>query len=306
MRTVRFVIILLLTGLGYQLSAQKLPTAQDKPWRVSAPLRIDGKLDTGVVTYQAYNKNTKLFFVVSNDEKNLYLTLRSEDATNNSKIMMGGIKFTINTADKKKDKDKDAYSMTFPLIARPEHGQAGAREGFGSRVTGESPDRARAWANRQRPDSVALLNMRRQQLAQVKEIGVSGFKDIADSVISIYNEYGIKASASFEKDGSFVCEFAIPFVRIGMDTAKPKEFAYNIKINGRQFNAGGFNGRRGGGEGMGRGMGGGGFGGGGFGGGMGSFGGGYGRGGSDGNRAAFDPSSFEPADFWGKYTPSVK
>jgi hypothetical protein len=129
----------------------------------------------------------------------------------------------------------------------------------------------------------------RTQLASAKEIKVFGFKDIPDSLISIYNEYSIKTLASISDESVFMYELSIPLELLEMSADNPKEFSYNIKLNGLQINFGGFSGggRPGGGgegatmirvEGTG--------GGGGMGGGMGGF-------------------NFQdlitPTDFWGKY-----
>jgi hypothetical protein len=82
----------------------------------------------------------------------------------------------------------------------------------------------------------------RTQLAGAKEIKVFGFKDIPDSLISIYNEYSIKTIASISDEGIFMYELSIPLELLEMSADKPKEFSYNIKLNGLQINFGGFSG----------------------------------------------------------------
>jgi hypothetical protein len=140
-----------------------------------------------------------------------------------------------------------------------------------------------------------------QALASVKEIKVIGFKDIPDSLISIYNEYGIKAAASFDPSGAYQYELAIPLAALGLSATSPKEFTYNIKLSGRQFGSrdepgrGGFNGSSGGGF---------------NGGSNGNRGGGETRtrtsGGSFGGDSNPYMSLFTPTDFWGKYTLAKK
>ncbi len=296
-----FSVCLMLLSLGFRLTAQKLPDVQESAFWLSYPLKVDGKLDSGGIDLKAYNKNTKLFYSICNDDKNLYLVLKSTDAANNTKIMMGGISVTVNPSDKKKD--KNGYTVTFPVISRAARGQRGQRGG-GSGGFGRGM--GQAGESGQRPDSAAIAEMRRQQIAQLKEISVSGFKDITDSLISIYNEYGIKVAVNYDNEGSFIYELAIPFRQLGMDPDKQKEFMYNVKVNGRQIGNGGTFAARGEGEGgTGAGMGRRGGSGGGFSGG-GSGGGGFSRGGAGGSRGGFDPSVFEPTDFWGKYSPAKK
>jgi hypothetical protein len=141
----------------------------------------------------------------------------------------------------------------------------------------------------------SMLVQRKTSLASVKEIKISGFKDITDTLVSIYNEYGLKAVANFDQHGAFVYELAIPLNLLGLSATEGKDFAYQIKINGMTMNFGGNNG--GGGIAVtGSGSGGGNFGGNG----------GRGNGGAGGGFIAASTNNFQdlatPTDFWGKYT----
>lgn len=280
-----------LTFLSFSLSAQKLPDVQESAVWLSKPLKIDGKPDSGIVDLKAYNKSTSLFYTIGNDAENLFLTIKSADAANNTKIMMGGITLKINPSGNKKD--KNGYTVTFPVInagARSLRSQRGSWQG--NRSTGATPE------SRQKADSM-MAAMRQQQIAEFKEIGVSGFKEIADSTISIYNEYGIKAAVNFDQQGSFIYELAIPLKQLNMLSGN-QGFIYNIRVNGRPLrSSAAFAGRSGDGGmrgGLRRGGSGGGFEG---------RGGGY-RGAADGGRGGFDPAILEPTDFWAKYTLAKK
>lgn len=273
-----FVTAFILSGTSSLAIAQKIQNVQETSVWAIAPVKIDGK--TSDETFQAYNKSTLLFYTLSNDANNIYLVVKSTDAANNNKIMMGGITVNINPNGKKKE--KDGSSITFPVIARPQRGQGGGNAGFqrpqqGQRLQGASADSAAA-------------ARRKQQLAAVKEIKVLGIKDITDSLISIYNEYGIVAVANFDEKGSYVYELAVPLKLLGLTPAS-KDFSYNIKVNGFQF-GGGFGGGNRPAVVMTDGGGGGGGQGGGFRGGQ----------GGGGVRGGFDPSAFLPTDFWGKYS----
>ncbi len=271
-------------------------------------LKIDGKLGEWGDDLQAYNKATKLYYTMANDDKNLYLVVKCKDKLDITKILGGGISLSINTADKKKD--KDAFVITFPVVNRTSlrdarGGGGGRRGGFGGGNSTLTPAQIDSASRAAHKTSLALI----------REIGVTGFKDITDSVISIYNEYSIKAQAGFDEEDSFVSELSIPLSLLNISTADAKEFAYNIKVNAIQNgrNGGGRNGGNndgggnidGGGGGGNRGGGGGGFGGGGFGGGggggnRGGGGGGGNRGGGEGINPMEELSS--ATDFWGKYT----
>jgi hypothetical protein len=282
--------------------AQKLSDVQEVSVWASA-VKVDGKHNEWENNFKATNKSTNLTYTLANDAKNLYLAIQSKDLTNNNKIMLGGITLTVNPSGKKND--KESFKVIYPVINR----QRGPGGGANRSVTISSSSggsgapvgvtmqggpggfgRFQDMTPAQR-DSLQRA-IARTQLASAKEIKVFGFKDIPDSLISIYNEYSIKTLASISDESVFMYELSIPLALLEMSADKPKEFSYNIKLNGLQINFGGFSGggRPGGGEGApGAPMvrvevaGGGG---GGMGGGMGGF-------------------NFQdlitPTDFWGKY-----
>src|ERR1700760_4735297 len=97
-----------------QLFAQegKLKTVQTTSVWAPANVKVDGSLKEWDDTFQAYNKTTKIFYTVSNDDKYIYFVVKSIDPATSNKIVAGGITFNINTADKKKD--ENTFSVTFP------------------------------------------------------------------------------------------------------------------------------------------------------------------------------------------------
>lgn len=306
-------LLILLTFYFAQSFAQsKLPDVQPNSLWAAANIKIDGNLTEWKNDFQAFNKTTKLYYLLANDDKNLYVTIQSNDATNNAKIAAGGITLTINTAGKKKD--DNAFSVAFPVIkraGRPQRGQRGGAGGFGGGRNGAAVSDSAA--------AVAANLAHKQLIDASKEIQVLGFKDITDTLISIYNEYSIKASIGYNDQGNFTYELALPLKELGLSSVSPKEFAYNLKLNGIQIggarnaggNAGGFGGAigdagapaGGGGGGFGGGGGRGGRGGGGGGGRIGGGGGGAGGGGR--NNVNFQ-ELIAPTDFWAKYTLAKK
>ena len=272
--------------------AQKLSDVQDVSVWASA-VKVDGKHNEWENNFKAMNKSTNLTYTLANDAKNLYLAIQSKDVTNNSKILLGGISLTVNPSGKKND--KEGFKVIYPVVARRRPGGApGAGGGATTGVRVQGGPGGGGFGRFQDMSPMQRDSMQRAiartQLGGAKEIKVFGFKDIPDSLISIYNEYSIKTIASISDEGVFMYELSIPLELLEMSADKPKEFSYNIKLNGLQINFGGFAGgaRPGGGGGEGAPMvrveGGGG--GGEMGGGMGGF-------------------NFQdlitPTDFWGKY-----
>lgn len=267
--------------------AQKMSDIQEGS--VLAPaVKVDGKLNEWENNFKASNKSTNLTYTIANDAKNLYLAIQSKDATNINKIMLGGITLTVNSEGKKND--KDGFKLTYPVINRPGRG-GGAQGGAGGavRVQGGPGGFSQFQDMTQTQRDSVQRAFSRSRLANAKEIKVFGFKDVTDSLISIYNEYSIKALATINDDGVFMYEISIPLALLEMSADKAKEFSYNIKINGLQI---------------------GGFGGGNFGGG--GRPGGAGGGGNftvtrveGGGGGGFGGVNFQdlitPTDFWGKY-----
>jgi hypothetical protein len=270
-------LIITLTCIYSNLMAQKTQSVQEGNLWAPSTVKIDGKLTEWGTTLQAYNKTVKLWYTIANDDKNIYLAIKSTDMDNNNKILAGGISFILNTAGKKKD--KNAFNITYPMVSHTGGGGRGGRSkrGFGQQDT---------------PDTASIVAQQKQTLTAAKELSALGFKDITDTVISIYNEYSIKASANIDDKGVFVYELSIPLKLLDVAPGDQKEMAYDIKVNGLQLGNNSIS--IGGGT---RISGGGGFGGG--------FGGGGGP--SFGGVKNLDTSDMmSPTDFWGKYTLATK
>ncbi|HXH99127.1 MAG TPA: hypothetical protein VNI52_02580 [Sphingobacteriaceae bacterium] len=213
------------------VNAQKKPKdIQENSLFPSGIIKIDGKLNDWQDSLQAYNRTTSLGYTIANDEKNIYLAIRSHDPITNYKILAGGITFAINVEGKKQE--KEASKVTFPILKSSPRPQIQS----GQRTAGERQAGQGGQARKQMQGTDAeSIEKRKQLLAQFKEIKVSGFKDITDSLISIYNEYGIKTAVSYDAKGNFIYELAVPLKSLNINIDTKKELAYNIKINGRQF-----------------------------------------------------------------------
>jgi hypothetical protein len=268
-----------IAALSLTANAQKANELQEVSILAPHAVKIDGKNFEWKDADFSVNKRTSISYIMSNDDKNLYLVIKSTDIPNNSKIMAGGITLSVNPDGKKKE--KESITLTYPVIHRTGRGPGGG----GMRRVGGFGGGGGQQNVKQRDSMMAA--MQKTQLAQAKEIKIKGFKNTTDTLISIYNEYSIKTFANIDKDNSFFYELQIPLDALGISSDVPKEFAYNIKLNGLQL------------PGLDGGFGGGGRGG--FGGGGGGR--GPGGGGGRGAGGGFDfQALISPTDFWGKYT----
>lgn len=253
-RSLILASFLALTGAAYgqDKPSGKLKDVQETSLWAPPGVKADGKLTEWNDSFQAYNKSTKLFYTISNDEKNIYLAVKSTDQMNNNKILAGAITISINTDGKKKK--ESAYNITYPVIAPISFGRGGngaitggpangvigvgggmARGGGAPGGGGMANMRAMMGGNPNEPLDSATIVARKKALIAYKEIKVSGFKDIPDSLISLYNEHGVKAMANYDDKGNFLYEVAIPLKLMGLASGSANELAYNVRINGLQI-----------------------------------------------------------------------
>jgi hypothetical protein len=220
------IAVFILTNLS--ASAQKLPNKQEIAVRAPVNVKIDGKITEWNDKLQAYNKATEVYYTMANDDNNLYLTMRATTSIIINKIMSGGITLAIDQTGKKND--KGAPAITFPVL------EGGGRVSIGgSNVTSANIEGKmavdRMESGRVKPnDSVAFAYNKRLG-DNAKLIMVTGVKGI-DTLISIYNDTGIKARQLFDNNMAYTYELAVPLKYLGLDITNPQKFAYHITLNG--------------------------------------------------------------------------
>jgi hypothetical protein len=252
-------------------TAQLLPPPPD--------IVIDGNIKEWGDSLRYYNQEKQLNYSLANDHKNLYVAIRINDRSEQIRVLRSGLTLSIDTRGKK----KESFSMTFPVGINNE-------SDFAPQGTGPDGNTNLTQADRD--------ELMRARLTKLREIRVSGFKDVEDETITTSNTYGFKVAIDYSKDGYLVYEAAIPLKFFNVTDFTKNEWAFNFKING--ITRPGESKNDGNHEGMSRG-GRGGFGGSGFGGG--GRGGHGGRGGNiGGNEPSADHSELSKSvDFWEKY-----
>jgi hypothetical protein len=192
--------------------AQKLPGVQTTS--VSAPkdIKIDGK-PVEWPKFEAYNNAIECYYTISNDAENLYLAVQATHHSIIAKIAAGGITFTMRSADKKST--VRPVAITYPLIS-PLYSQGVSYMLRTNKVLSDS--------------LLAVLNTKLS--GHVKEIPLTGVKAIPDSVVSIYNNLGIKAAGLLDPQKRYTCEMAIPLQYIKQVCDATGSFKYWIQLNG--------------------------------------------------------------------------
>jgi hypothetical protein len=207
-------------------NAQKLPQKQNKSINAPVDIKIDGKITESESDFQAYNSANRIFYTISNDDTNLYLTICSKDVKGCQKILNAGVTFTIKSLFSTKEKVKDV-SIIYPAIESKINFQ---HEKITTTPVRYNQMKKDAVSSQKLSDFIASTN---QQLTSFyKEIQIAGIKEISDPVISIYNNTGVKANMSFNENMECNYELKIPLRYLTSKFNGNGTFKYNIKLNG--------------------------------------------------------------------------
>ena len=183
------------------LIAQKLPNIQNVGVWLPENVKIDGKLNEWRDILRAYNKSNRLQYTLANNDKYLYLAIKSTDKATIGKIMAGGVNLTVKFPD---EKQKPTLGIMYPLT----------NVKYKSNVY--------AYMDSTKVPDIILM---------AKEMKVFNLKAIPDSLISIYNSYGIKISISYSKQ-ILIYELLLPLNVLDIPYSEGLKFNYNIKLEG--------------------------------------------------------------------------
>jgi len=196
----------------FMASAQKLPNVQQAGLRAPDNIKIDGKAMEWNNQFRAYNKATDIYYTLSNNDENLYLTVQVIDPRIIEKTFAGGLTLTVKNPDKKNK--TMPVMLTFPIIATTERGA----------LIHKIKD----------PETnieTELTGINNQLSTVLKEIHIKGITGI-DTIISVYNETGIKAVSKFDIKKAYTYELAIPLKYLQTCLDNDGGFNYNIRLNG--------------------------------------------------------------------------
>ena len=237
-------ILSLFTNASAQLCASKWQAHQ---------IVIDGDAADWVSLPRFYNSDSRVNYEFRNDDRNLYIILKTNDEAMQKQLMQAGFKLRF----KLKTKQKITATILFPEKKdgmSPKKGDKGKKPDFnpGARPTERLADRS-GMRERMMPKEIALLK---------------GFIFSQDTIISNTETENKISFANKVSNQSSVYEFCIPLRDFfgdgyGMDNISTIPIQLQVNINGKSENSGTKSMRGGpGGGGMGGGPGGGGMGGG--------------------------------------------
>lgn len=204
------------------VSGQKPPKIQTTSVWAPETIKIDGETTELGNHFQAYNRNNFMYYTLSNNDSNLYLTVHLNDAISVRKLFRGGLTFTIVPSSKNANK----VSVTFPAIKKRTDGLAELK---GNPIFVYKTLKADTVANKTKID--ALITSSNDLIRKTyNEIHVMGIPEINGPFISVYNTNGIKVGASFDKRLEYTYELAIPLKYLKAALSEANFFKYNIKL----------------------------------------------------------------------------
>jgi hypothetical protein len=211
----KWLFTLLVSAAFITTYGQKPPSEQKGSVRAPSTIKIDGKANEWGNKFQAYSNHTQFYYTMSNDDKNLYLTIQADEPPIIRRIINGGVTLTINKSGKKKD--PEGIHITYPLLSQFTVSLKNPR----IRYNGPTPV----------TEGDSLMNVTNKRMNdKSKEIRVIGIKGI-DTLISVYNTDGIKAASAFDNKMVYTYEMAISLKTLGLSVNNPSKFVYQVMIN---------------------------------------------------------------------------
>lgn len=207
------------------------------------PVTIDGKSGEWNLPLAHRDEALRLNYSINNDEKNLYVCIRTSDQATQLTMLQAGFSFSIDTSGRK----QQLVSIGYPVRQmqqlrrkRDNEQQPGRDQGNESQI--------RQNQGQQRQISRQDLNqIKNQLLDQQDHMMLSGFRRLSDGLHPL-NESGIAVAMDFDSAGVMVYEARIPFSAFYKDHLVPadtlKTWSFTMTINGMEAPAGG--GRQGG------------------------------------------------------------
>jgi hypothetical protein len=215
-----FLCFCLSSIIAFNTNAQKLPNVQKEALRAPANIKIDGKITEWGNSFSAYNNATDIFYTIANDAQYLYITIQAKDVDVLTKVTTVGVDVMINADGQKKD--QSAVKIHYPYYEGVKKPYIGFKN-----MPQATPGSATAVAA---IDSV-MLSWNKKLDFNAREIKVLGLTGV-DTLLSIYNDAGIKAAQAFDHSLAYNCELAIPLKYISPAGGNKGKLAYHIILPG--------------------------------------------------------------------------
>ena len=215
-----------LFGLALLISACSGKTYQALQWK-EKPVAIDGHQGDWGDFLRYFDKDSKMFYEIGNDQQDLYFAVSTRDQSSQMKIMQKGLTFGIDLSASK----NYPILLQFPYAAAE---QMSNRPADSLMMKGQEPHPQMMRSSTQLTSTSSPGKEYRAgvNFSTNKKIFVTGFfSEVEDSVLELHNPYGIEVSMQL-KDSTLFVEGKIPFqtfykeVITSADTLVPINFEF--------------------------------------------------------------------------------
>jgi hypothetical protein len=213
------IVPALLSG-NYQFAkAQQLPNVQTVNVLAPMDVKTDGKASEWGGSFEAYNKNTTLFYTMANDNEKLYLTIQARDMATIATILSGGVRLLITSPDK--------GTKLLPLVINYPI------------IRAENAATVLTYLKTQTGEQNTLYAVNSQLEINARQIKITGVKEIADSLISVTNKHGVTAAGMFDQQHNYTCELSVTLKYLLPYINDIGTFSYSVSLKGVEKQGGG-------------------------------------------------------------------
>lgn len=197
-----WIILLLLVGITACNSSKTLP--YDSKW--NAPFSYVDEIKP-----DQQDQKSRLKYGIINDDKYVYLTLKTKDPVTVQKIITSGLKVSFSPQGQK----KDSYSLLFPVVMKEDRKalkriETDLPNSLGLNLLLDSYNKEALWKDKKGQHSINL----------------------------VVGDGSIKSHISMDQNGELTEQIAIPFNLMGMTPAESSVMGINIKIDGQSSQSG--------------------------------------------------------------------
>ncbi|WP_163706911.1 hypothetical protein [Mangrovibacterium lignilyticum] len=217
-------------GLALLLSACSGKTYQALEWK-EKPVAIDGHQDDWRDFLRYFDKDSKMFYEIDNDNQNLYFAISTRDQSSQQKIMQKGLTFGIDMSAGKDYPIQVKFPYSEELSGKHPKDSLGQGNQPDFEMT-ESESHTSSKPSREHGLQKGGFGGRGGKFEARQKFFVKGFfPEVADSVLDVHNPYGIAVSMQL-KDSTLFVEGQIPLKTFykeeitAADTLKPVNFQF--------------------------------------------------------------------------------
>jgi hypothetical protein len=208
----KYILLIFVLFIQYSKSqSQVLSSIQTKSVKIKSIIKIDGYKNDWNNQFEAFNKSVGIHYTLANNSDKLYLIIKAETEQVINKIISQGVTFIVKN-------EKQNFSFSYPVYEKEK------RPLFLS-----IKQRKILYKNNKNTQHDSLKNSFNSKLTEnLLKIGITGISSIKDSLVTIYNQEGIRANGKFDNQVNYILELAIPLELLNIK----EKFNYTIQLNG--------------------------------------------------------------------------